>query len=221
MISKEDKQDKIFKLTLALLGFLYVSFLLLDLLVTNHDYLSNILKWSTIIILAVASLILAPSPSPTNSRMIRSFQLAALLTVLCDYLLLFTSRFMLGVFLFCLVQVLRFYGLFASHIPYILSISLLFLALFLPIFLVLVLIYAFLIVSNLVFSFYMVHKTNPSSNKRAYWKLATLAYILFIFCDISVALAFIGFVPDFFYPLQWFFYLPSQVLLWWLLRIEG
>lgn len=221
MISKEDKQNKLFKLTLALLGFLYVSFLFLDLVLANHDYLSNILKWSTIVILAVASFILAPSPSPTNSRMIRAFQLTALLTVLCDYLLLFTNRFMLGVFLFCLVQILRFYGLFASHIPYILSLGLLFLALFLPIFMVLVLIYAFLLVSNLVFSFYMAHKTNPNSNKRAFWQLATLAYILFILCDISVVLAFIGFLPDLFYPLQWFFYLPSQVLLWWLLRIEG
>lgn len=225
MMNNEKIRNSLIRFTLLVLVFIYACFLFIDFFLPDFNQLGNQLKWLSIVILALESVVLVPRITDTRHRIfVRCFQLAAVLTVVCDYSLLFTDRYVIGVAIFCLVQALRLYGMFLKEAPKFLLVGfgLVVLAMVLRQEALLVLLYAFLLVSNFILSYlhYRNNKTSTTESNLPTW-LPALAYFLFILCDISVALAFIGVAAHVFSPLQWLFYLPSQVIFIYLLTNES
>lgn len=130
---------------------------------------------------------------------------ALLFTLMCDFLLLFTSHRFFAVSLFCVVQLIYSY-IFSSKKDSSAKYCYLILA-------VLPFIYYFTFKGPLVCVFYaFVLLCNLLSSIKIRKPRLILAFSLFALCDLCVAIYNIT-SNDFFHPFIWIFYTPSQLLL--------
>ena len=173
---------------LIMLSLAYLSFIALDIL--DFFIVSNYVKFASI------SLIFVLVSIENNTRAI----MGILLTVFCDYLLLFTENYGLGIGIFSIVHIIyistqlkkgKTITILSSGLPF----------LFFPFGIIIQsFFYTTLILTNLFIS---VKKQNY---------LLSLAFVLFALCDISVAGYYIT-NASFLLHLIWIFYLPSQILI--------
>ena len=201
-------KDKLIKVLLVVIAVFYALFLLIDFLQLNAIKLSNHVKFLTIVLIFFISiLLLDKDESKPSLNLQANFILASFLTIITDYLLLFTHRYKLGIGVFLIVHYLRLRGAFPKVKKKILISSLIVFILgliFTNFFVALVLVYAFLLINNLNLAY-----LNNNHRKNNLF----IAYILFVLCDLSVALNYLGVLKPFSTAAIWLFYLPSQVLL--------
>ncbi len=173
-------------------------------LLPHHIGLSSGLKLASIVLLFFAQFLWGRADAPW-------WKGAAALTILTDYLLLFSENYGVGIFLFIFVHYFRYLQRMTDNRrfhPLILALGTLGLYLALqfviPQFIALSVTYAGLLLLN----------TGEAWHARD-GKLA-LAYLLFCACDLSVGMANIyepSQLAEVFRKLIWIFYLPSQVLM--------
>lgn len=188
------------KRDIVLLSFLtigFIAFLFLDLTHTSYGFLSNGLKYSTI---WLAFLLAFPSPAC----------IPLFLTVICDYFLLFTEEYTIGVTLFCLVHLIYVFLLLESPKEkrqwWIYPLLLSFISVLLPL-------YGICIYYIFCFG-YHIRKTYAIIQKKPnlLQKLSLFALFLFALCDVLTAILNITGINAL-VPLLWLCYTPSQALL--------
>lgn len=172
--------------------FLFISFLILDSFFPSFSLISNLLKYTAI------WLIFFIGRKEGN----RKFQYARMLTLVCDFLLLFTPWFLTGILLFCVVQfcylsalfcIKKRKGIFYTFFPFPLLLS--------------VFVYGSLLFCNIILSGNFVLKRNSTRNFFLFF-----GFLLFALCDCSIAIYHLTGL-SFVYPFVWLFYIPSQILL--------
>lgn len=183
------KKCNLFLISILICYILFISF---DFSYYGNSNISAFIKYFTIILIFLFSLY----------SKIKIFKITLFLTLICDYLLLFTNYYFAGVFLFSIVQIIYLYYQFEikkrqKYILSILPLPLLSIGLF----------YAILIATNLILSVINYRKNNCTKNV-----FFLLGIILFALCDISTAL-FNLFEILFLSQIIWIFYIPSQLLL--------
>jgi len=191
---------------------LYIAFLGFDIFSTPRSLSSRYLKFASIVLCFLLAISLTfQSEDKRDSRFV---VLALMFTMIADIFLLFTHHKIIGVFFFCLVQLtyLKRYNLqiFITGIYFVVIAMIAHLVLpFQPLYVIAGL-YAILILSCAISTF----KTKlPKFNLYC----ARVGMILFILCDINVAL-FNELSRNFSYYQVisigiWLFYLPAQLLL--------
>ncbi len=210
-------------ITLCAIGAVYIAFLFVDVFSPQHSLLSGIIKYSGMLLcLLLAIFSFRRGGGSRDARLV----LAALsFTLAADILLLFTPYFTVGITIFCgthLTYILRFrpdrFRLFVLLAAVGLSAAAL--SQFFPdlapasaslvSLLAAAIVYAMLILSATVFTF---RAPLPRPNSR----LARLGMLLFLLCDVNVALfnllPYGTHIHNATALLMWFFYLPSQALL--------
>ena len=197
------KENRTWKTVCFFLAWIYLAFLFLDFFLPSQGRLSSYLKFFSILLLSLSQYILGKKGAGLWIG-------ASFLTILTDYFLLFTSFYSLGVFFFLWVHLFRFLHRKEKRGEIFLFLSLLGIGIFFllkkffPSLEVLAFIYAGLLILNTLEAF-------KSRDKKLF-----VAYLLFCFCDLSVAVAnFPGSqsLGNLFRKFIWAFYLPSQVLL--------
>lgn len=186
-----------------LLLAIYLIFLGLDLFVPGSGTVSSALKWLSIWLIFLAQ----AYAFVFDKRAGWEWALAAGLTVLADYFLLFTIRWSWGIAFYILAQFCRLYQQnkrTASRLAICLLVAGIVLSRFFVAFISLGVIYAVLLIANSILAF-------ESKQMKLIW-----AYVLFILCDLSVL--GMNFSPwSWLQGLTawtcWLFYLPSQALL--------
>lgn len=181
------KADKIY------FSILYVAFFLCDILGIFN--LSNMLKFAFIFSAFLWAFMY------NKCRFIKA---ALMLTVICDFFLLFTSYYDIGIFVFCLVMCVYIYGFTKkAFVPlFLLTFSLILSASINPkSFPPIAIAYAIVFYSNLFFCI----KSRESF-------ILPIAFILFALCDIFVALFNITQSTALMVPI-WLFYAPSQYII--------
>lgn len=128
--------------------------------------------------------------------------IAMLLTIVSDYILLFTKFYIFGILIFFIVHVFYIYYQLKEKQSQRLLFSIVPLALF-----SVSLIYVSIFIIDILIAFQSFK--NKASKKNTYF-LAGL--LLFALCDISIAIYFIT-ANRIFSVLIWFFYAPSQLLI--------
>lgn len=236
-LRKKIEKDMLTRRFIRLELFLYLSFLVLDLLQMAHT-LSNILKYIAIwLCLIFAGL----TYSKVKNKNIVFMLIILLFTVIADTFLLFSNRFDFGILSFIIVQILYSRKIKATckdgcklYMVEILSIT------FIWNILILVLkneidltpvtalagLYFLLFTGNLIRIWIQVNKFKSIEDEIVTQQTVILALglTLFYLCDINVGLKFIlndrdsGFLltnllAGAVQNLIWFFYLPSQVVL--------
>lgn len=178
---------------------LYSLFIYLDFFVPSSN--TATIKYLSMICIFIISLF-------SRSRIL---VLCLFITLICDILLLFTSYYTIGIFLFSIVHLLYIY----RHCPYkylktiYLTISLLPLVFILNIDLIYkaCIIYMVCILMNFISCILMTKKTLNYQNI-----ITSIAILLFIFCDIFTALYNITGI-GIYSCIIWIFYTPSQLLI--------
>jgi hypothetical protein len=227
-------QRKNYYLFLILELILYVLFLYLDFYRPKAAMLSNILKFTSIILCFIFALVTIYPIFKKHSYNI--FLAASALTVLADLFLLFTLNYSLGVVLFCSVQVLYHFYLFTSKdmllffsIPSIGTIFFLIYCNFTQyltehlheniLLIVPACFYIFMLILNLISSFF---SPNTSEKDKLF---LSFGFLLLLLCDLQVGYRNIyellnvseNILWNKLYEIAcmgiWIFYLPSQVLL--------
>ena len=191
---------------------LYIAFLGLDIFSVPRSLLSRTFKYASIVLCFLLSTsFLFKSEDKRDSIHV---VLALMFTMIADIFLLFTNHKIAGIFFFCLVQLtyLKRYNLqfFITGIYFVLIAMIAHLLLPLQPLYVIAGLYAFLIVSCFLSTFYT---KLPKFNLYC----VRIGMILFILCDINVAL-FNELSRSFSYYrfisiAIWLFYLPAQFLL--------
>ena len=192
---------------------LYIGFLYVDVITTGNYALSRYLKYASIWLCFLLALFLWKNSTHQADNFFVC--VALVFTLVADYFLLFTSRHELGVFFFCLVQLVYLRRLGAKNFKlsiYLAVAVFVFVALTTNDFnlYVLATLYAYLIASHLVAT---CVTPLPKVNRT----ILQVALVLFILCDIHVALLNLLPTNHGYYPFTviatWLFYLPSQLLL--------
>ena len=193
---------------------IYASFILLDMFFPGWIG-TNLIKYTGILL----CVIYAHAKYPNDLRLI----FALLFTLIADTLLVWTSYTVVGVYVFCIAQLLHLLRLTKARIEVIftwiaaVSLVLAFAVVqgLMPL-IAIASVYAVLLISNLVTATTRFHENKTSFRARC----AFYGFIAFICCDICVAinsLAPYGAFPMAVIPttsfLIWFFYYPSQVFL--------
>lgn len=182
----------------TLISLLYFSFIALDFLGQQFSFSSD-LKWLSIGLIAILQNL--------DKKTVIAWKLAAWLTVICDFSLLFNHKIVLGVLLFCGVHALRIYVVEEKWFWRILSICSLILFVSIlqkQIELGILLMYVFLLI-------FMTGLTLIKKKRQL-----TIAYLLFISCDLCVAFGNLVSqmtISQILLSLSWLFYIPSQLLL--------
>lgn len=227
-MNRINKKFVIEKLLYAIL-IIFIAFLLTDIIFRYKVNLYSIyLKYSTIVLCFIISILIGKDGY--NNRDTILVQFARFFTLLADYYLLVINDFKLGVLCFCIVQIIYiirhslmekkiYKNVFFMIIAFLVAI----------IFSIIVNINYFdkellslgsLYAALLITSVYC----GVSTLKRGYYPrkgalVISIGIILFLFCDLNVALfnivRYIGFSKYEFLTgfLIWIFYLPSQILL--------
>ncbi len=176
------------KLVLLTIAILYLSFIVLD--IKGSFIEANYIKFASISLIFILSLF------KNNGYAV----IGLLLTVVCDYLLLFTQKYSLGIMIFSISHLLYINSqLKKDSLTTVLSLGLPFLFIFFGI-IIQCLFYLLLMLFNILIS---IKKENA---------FVFAAFILFALCDVCVA----GFNITnsyFLMALIWIFYVPSQALL--------
>ena len=181
---------------------LYGVFLSLDIFAPDWYFLSNLFKYAFMIwVFLFALSAQAKKESP-------AMKTALGITLVCDFLLLFTQYQTLGVSLFCFVQMIYIFHFSTKKRQHMLI-------------LVLLLPFTFLFPRAYPFIYYYyacciaLHLTIALQNYLSYGQPCLpmlLAISLFALCDISVAVYNVFHIP-LFGTLMWLFYAPSQFLI--------
>jgi hypothetical protein len=199
---------------LAAMILLYFVFLVLDLFFPQAAALSDVLKWLSICLNFAGC---AWTIRPYSLSDWRLTCTGLLLTVVCDFFLLFTTAYLWGVLLFILVQgqYLKRTGVHSVSFFYTAYIVLLAVSMFAemtkifdPLYVVSAF-YAFALFTVWVRS---LHAPLPQKNRRAFFG----GMSLFLLCDVNVALTNLFSGDPFsswFQFFMWFFYLPAQLLI--------
>lgn len=219
-------------LILLAILLLYILFLYLDLSNTYKGDISHKLKYISILLCLILSLLI--QDTSLNFKDALLLQLGLLFTSLADLFFLLLDYYPLGVATFCLVQIIysiryqprRVYSTIVGFLIFIVTTAIGFLMLSIfskdiqPLYL-LAFLYGILIITSLLRAIKSFEeKVFPSPNRY----MIVVGMILFILCDINVCLNYLGgstkswclFLnkyKDTCSFLIWLFYLPSQVLL--------
>jgi len=224
------KYKKVFILTLlAINGLLYFSFLYMDIFNFEGAISSNLLKFISIAICFL--IVLCIGNDYLNKKDKALLQLGLLITVFADFCFLIIDYYVLGIGLFCLVQVIyynRYKGYRSYRYPLVILRFTITLILIVTIYLVLNLVtikidflyvialfYAICLISSIIESI-RTFRDNTYSYPNKHMIL--LGMLLFLLCDINIAISNITkeisiVVHNISGILIWVFYLPSQVLL--------
>lgn len=232
-MKKNTKKTKSIKLLFLIISLFYFLFLFIDIFKIESFISSNTLKFLSMILVFIISAITGKDALSKKNHSL--LNLGLFITIFADvFLLLLHKYYILGVGLFSIVQILysvRYSGnsskiIFPKFIS--LFVILLFIYFIMDNFIVKVdfltvisLFYAICILSSTYMAIRVYrHKLWPELNS----EIIFIAMILFLFCDINVALYnvldpmsisnnFIVLLRDISFVAMWLFYLPSQVLL--------
>ena len=227
------KYKWIIKILLIPIGVLYFTFLYMDLFNIQVFMSSNMIKFICIILCFIIS-ILTREHALCN-RDISLLQIGLFITILADLLLLILdSHYILGITLFCIVQIIYSIRYDVGNTR---STIRKFIIIFVAIPIGYIVINIFIMKVDFLFMiglYYVVclltsltkaikaykYKIYPNPNRH----MIALGMILFLMCDINVALyniigfisltgKFINILYNISFISMWLFYLPSQVLL--------
>lgn len=223
MIKKERLEKYILIIYFVIEIILYLSFLIIDLFFNSSlNNISSLIKYSTIILNLLFLIIL----SIFNFKIEKIIVIFAFIfTSISDYFLLFKSdnnSFLIGLITFNIVQLIyffRFHFLYFSLKKFLLSLILriifivsiiLIIYFLLPSFYSLLNILALIYFINLIFNFLdpLINDFKNSKNQ-----FLAIGFFLFILCDINVGIINALFYNNIISFLMRFFYLPSQVFL--------
>lgn len=214
--------------------YIYITYLLMDLLFRDFQDLSDILKYSGVILcLIFVQQMTEKCPQLTQlpfRSTYTSIRAAFYAVIFCDFLLLFTTQFVLGILVFCIVQVVYFvylrghqtlpayvfavlaFGLGTVAVLYLMGYSW-------DLLLSLSAVYFIMLVGNLLLALHDAI-VRPTLKNRVF----ALGLALFALCDLNVGLMNASMCIDM--PLSfstafrglstfsmWFFYLPALVLI--------
>ena len=224
---------KITKVLVVIIGIIYISFLYMD--ITNRDmYISsNKLKFISIILIFIISII--GRRNPFNYKDIYLLQAGLFITIFADlFLLILDNHYILGIILFSIVQILYSIRYDSKNTQ---SSIRKFIIVFILLSIIYIIANQFVMEVDLVLGiglYYAIclltsvkkainayrHKLYPSPNRQ----MIVLGMILFLLCDINVALyniirfirstgRFTNLLYNVSFVSMWLFYLPSQVLL--------
>lgn len=231
------RKDKLASLFICLELFLYVSFLMLDILQIAH-ILSNQLKY---IAIWLCLIFVGLTYKKIKNKNIILMLIILLFTVTADTFLIFDINFELGVLAFIIVQILYSRKIKATckdgcklYMVEILSITFIWNLLILvlkneidltPV-IALAGLYFLLFTGNLIRIWYQVYRIKKIEDEKVKQQtvILTIGLSLFYLCDINVGLnflqnggnslnSFINVLASAAGTLIWFFYLPSQVIL--------
>ena len=209
--SNRKTTEKVIVALLFTLGALYAALVSIDLFFPSLFTLSSWFKFIGIVLCLIVAC--AAAQCPLDRTDARYNCVAMLFTVAADVFLLFTTSYEAGIALFCVAHLLRI-RLLCGKRP---SLALLFADIALCFILIfgvhlsqlyaLSICYALLLLSATISTF--ISRRFPRRNAI----LLRLGMILFLLCDINVALFNIASPFAAAAVLMWVFYLPSQVLL--------
>ena len=222
MTKKELIQKYILYIYFFIQFILYISFLIIDLFFVSLNDVSSSIKYSTII-LNLLFLIIFTMLDFKIDKLLVIF--AFIFTIISDYFLLFKSdneSFIIGLIAFNIVQLIyffRFHFLNFNLKKFLISLSLriissifiiIIIYFFLPSYFNFLNIISLIYFINLIFNF-----LDPLINDYKIRKNQILAFgfFLFILCDINVGIVNIISSNFIFSFLMRFFYLPSQIFL--------
>lgn len=221
------------KSILLIISIFYVSFLYMDFLSIRSYISTDIIKFISILLCFLIGLL--TGKDAINIRDKHLLQVGLFFTLMADLCLLILDYFVLGIALFCMVQityfvryevnesgkssVVRFLILF--EVLVILYIVAKFFFVRIPFLFLIALFYSICLISS-VMKAIKIFKKNMFSYPNKH--MIVFGMILFLLCDINVAiynmprfLDLSGYFTEGFYntsqQLVWLFYLPSQVLL--------
>jgi len=220
------------KTILIILFVIYVSFMVMDIFYNNLFIYSNLLKF--IGILLVGLLTLVERKSSISLKDINLLNLAMALTIISDYFLLIKgSNYIIGIGIFSLAHLMhgirmeknKARVIIMRYISF-LIITLILYSVFLdtPYEIELIIFVSLFYFSNLLSNLFRtldVYKYDkfPLVNS----SLLVAGFILFLFCDINVAIynilqfntnnVFLDILRNLSRILMWFFYLPSQIFI--------
>lgn len=229
----KNNKSIILKLLLIIILLLYFAFLYMDIFSIKSIVSSNKLKFLSMILVLFICFIIGKNSISSKDTML--LQIGVFITVIADvFLLLFNKHYILGIGLFCIVQILYFIR-YSSNNPKVIlrNFSIIFITLFFIYTIVnqllvkidfLVLISFYYAICLLLSSYRAISLYNKKNYSRLNINLIALGMILFLLCDISVALYNITkfihisnqsttLLSNISSVSMWMFYLPSQVLL--------
>lgn len=220
------------KILLVIISILYISFLYIDFFNVRTFISSDVIKFIAIILCFFITLL--TGEDSLNPRDLFLLKAGFFITILADLCLIIIDDFILGVSLFCMVQILYSirYKVDEFH-----PILVRFMIVFLVVMVIYLIVNFFVIKIDVLFAvalFYSICLIDSvvrgikacKNNLYPYPNKYMIAYgmILFLLCDINVGLfninRFINVSGDFgkllhntSFLLIWIFYIPSQVLL--------
>lgn len=183
----------------------YLSFLSIDFLNIGSPHLSNVLRYIGLVTCALCSF-------KGNSN---NLKLAMVLTLICDFILLFTEHIIAGIFIFIIVHILhakRYLNLFNFNQKYIAlpcAISIIGFSLYYyltdNLLYGIVLAYAVMLIFSVCIT---IISTIKHKNQNVTPVKLMIAMLLFLACDICIALSttILPKADNFI----WLFYLPSE-----------
>lgn len=206
-------------ISIVIIMFLYVNFLVIDL--RGGD--SRGLKYISILLCFILSLFIGHRGNDKIDTTL--LQGALFFTAIADLNLVILNKFISGISVFCIVQIIyilrhsrniilskRNIALFFSEGIFVLGLVIM---LNIPFYekkalYIIALMYSILLVTSVGMAFGTI-KRGFYSKTNSYFIL--IGMILFLLCDINVGLYHIGKIQNISGILIWFFYLPSQLLL--------
>lgn len=208
------------KILLIIIALLYILFLYMDIFDIEFFITSDDIKYMCIVLCFFISLLIGSDT--LNSRDILLLRLGLFFTVIADLFLLLLPYHTIGVAVFCIAQILYSVRydknvclVLKKYLIIFLSVTVIYLTvnyfikeveLLYPI----TFFYAIALVSNVIRAIKVCkEKRFPYPNRY----MIAYGMILFLLCDINVALYNTLLSNKITYVFMWFFYLPSQVLL--------
>jgi hypothetical protein len=199
----------------AIWVIIYVGFIVFDLFLPKFEMLSTLIKYTGIFL----CVIYAYSRHKDDARLC----IALLLTLLADAILMFLGWKLIGLFIFCFAQFFHTMRLSNTDSKFLMTY-------FLIVFLVFstgllnglsaIYVLAFIYASSLVMNINLSYQWFKSAPKKLNANYCYYGFVLFLLCDVCVALGYLGGVGE--VPLVvanvasflvFVFYYPSQVLL--------
>ncbi|TFZ41124.1 hypothetical protein E4100_03225 [Soehngenia longivitae] len=220
------------KTILIILFAVYVSFMIMDIFYSNLFIYSNYLKFIGIVLVGVLTFV--ERKHSISIKDINLLNLAMILTIISDYFLLFEgNNYIIGIGIFSLAHLIhgirmeknKTKVIFIRYISYlIITITLYSVFLDTPYEIDLIVFVSLFYFANLLSNLLRAldvyrHNKFPLINS----SLLVAGFILFLLCDINVAIynvvplntanIFLYILSDLSLRLMWFFYLPSQIFI--------
>lgn len=220
------------KVLLIVTFVLYITFLLIDLSIIEAFISSSMLKYISIVLCFLISLLIGSSYIGKRDKVL--LQLGLFITLIADFLLLFTDYFVLGVGVFSIVHIIydirykrnRTKLVLIKFVVVFLIITITYLMLNhfvrkIELLFTVALFYAVYLLSNVVKAI-KIHKYKLIPYPNSYF--IAWGMVLFLLCDINVVFfniprltskssSIVSLLYNISASLIWFFYLPSQMLL--------